>query len=77
MSMDEQTALEETRLEGITNEALAERLDQLGMQMNWLCENLQSVFQCVQQIGQNGGGLRGMLNTLRQSPPQMKDEAHE
>jgi hypothetical protein len=41
----------------------------LGKQMDWLCENLQSLFYFVQQAGQNGGGIRGMLAALKHSAP--------
>jgi len=60
----------------ITLESLAARLDVLGAQMNWLCENLQSLFVFVNQVGQNGGGLRGMLSMLKAAPPElMKQES--
>lgn len=55
----------------ITLEALAHRLDALGKQMDWLCENMQSLFLFVQTVSQNGGGIRGMLQTLRSAPPAM------
>ena len=55
----------------VTNEELARRLDVLGQQMNWLCENLTSLFTFVNQMGQNGGGIRGMLSLLRQGPPEL------
>lgn len=53
----------------ITLASLAYRLDMLGKQMDWLCENLQSLFYFVQQAGQNGGGIRGMLAALKHSAP--------
>lgn len=52
---------------------LAQRLDILGQQMNWLVENMQSLFQFVQSVSNNGGGLRGMMNMLKQQPPQVKE----
>ena len=55
----------------ITLDALAHRLDALGKQMDWLCENMQSLFLFVQTVGSNGGGIRGMLQTLRQAPPEL------
>lgn len=55
----------------ITLESLAHRLDALGKQMDWLCENMQSLFLFVQTVGQNGGGIRGMLQTLRHAPPEL------
>lgn len=53
----------------VTLEDLAARLDVLGGQMNWVCENLQSLFAFMQQVGQNGGGLRGMMQALKQQQP--------
>jgi len=53
----------------VTLVSLAYRLDMLGKQMDWLCENLQSLFFFVQQAGKNGGGIRGMLAALKQSAP--------
>lgn len=53
-------------------ESLAElgrKMDTLGQQMNWLCENLSSLFGFVNQMSQNGGGIRGMMHALRQGPP--------
>lgn len=55
----------------VTLDSLAHRLDALGKQMDWLCENMQSLFLFVQTVGQNGGGIRGMLQTLRHAPPEM------
>jgi len=55
----------------ITLADLAQRMDALGQQMNWLCENLTSLFAFVNQMGQNGGGIRGMLSMLRQGPPEL------
>lgn len=43
------------------------RLDMLGQQMNWLCENLQSLFLFVNEMGSSGGGLRGMISALKKS----------
>lgn len=53
----------------VTLEDLASRLDVLGQQMNWLCENLTSLFAFVNQMGQNGGGIRGLMHLLKQGPP--------
>ena len=55
----------------ITIDELAQRLDVLGGQMNWLCDNMQSLFQFVNQMGSNGGGIRGLMSMLRQSPPDL------
>jgi hypothetical protein len=54
--------------EEVTLDSLAVRLDALGQQMNWLCENMQGLFLFVSQVGQNGGGLRGMMAALKQAP---------
>lgn len=64
----------ETPVEEVTLESLAARMDILGNQMNWLCENLQSLFMFVNQVGQNGGGIRGMMAALKKAPPEMIKE---
>ena len=53
----------------VTLEDLAQRMDVLGNQMNWLCENLTSLFAFVNQMGQSGGGIRGLMHMLKQGPP--------
>lgn len=58
----------------ITNEALAAKLDSLGLQMNWLCENLQSLFQFVNQMSGSGGGIRSVMHALKQGAPEMSDK---
>jgi hypothetical protein len=58
---------EEITLESLSVQVNA-RLDMLGEQMNWLCENLASLFGFVNQIGNNGGGIRGMMKAMKQSP---------
>lgn len=55
----------------VTVETLAQKLDALGAQMDWLCTNLQSLFVFVQQVGQNGGGLRGMMHLLKKGTPEI------
>jgi hypothetical protein len=55
----------------VTLEDLGHRMDVLGQQMNWLCENLTSLFTFVNQMGQSGGGIRGMLAMLKQGPPEL------
>lgn len=55
----------------VTLDSLAARLDSLGKQMDWLCENLQGLFVFVNQVGQNGGGLRGMMAMLKKAPPEL------
>jgi hypothetical protein len=61
----------------VTNQELADRMDLLGQQMNWLCENLQSLFSFVNQLGANGGGIRSVVHALRQGPPELKAEIGE
>ena len=65
----------ETPVEEVTLESLAARMDSLGKQMDWLCENLQALFMFVNQVGQNGGGLRGMLAAIKHAPPELKEDA--
>lgn len=52
----------------VTLESLDAKLDMLGEQMNWLCENLAGVFQLVGQLGENGGGLMGMMKMMKGGP---------
>lgn len=53
----------------VTLDDVAARLDSLGEQMNWLCENLASLFAFVNQMQSNGGGIRGMMKALKQQEP--------
>jgi len=62
-------ALVDVSPEEVTLAELARRLDILGNQMNWLCENLTSLFAFVNQMGQQGGGIRGLMHMLKQGPP--------
>jgi hypothetical protein len=55
--------------EEVTLDGLAIKLDVLGQQMNWLCENLTSLFAFVNQMGSSGGGIRGLMHMLKQGPP--------
>jgi hypothetical protein len=43
-------------------------MDMFGEQMNWLCENLQSLFLFVNQMGANGGGIRGLMKAMKETP---------
>jgi hypothetical protein len=52
--------------EEVTLESLAARMDMLGEQLNWLCENLAGVFGLVNQMGANGGGIRGMMKAMKE-----------
>lgn len=56
--------------EPITNEALAAKIDIIGQQMNWLCENLMQVFSFTQAMSQNGGGVRGIMKALKEQQAQ-------
>lgn len=38
---------------------------QIGIQLNWLCENLAQVFGVVQAMSQNGGGIRGLMKMVK------------
>ena len=57
--------------DGVTLEDIAQRLDIIGQQLNWMTENLQSLFAFVSQIGSNGGGLRGLMHLMKQGPPEI------
>ena|SRR5215469_5968768 len=47
-------------------EAIKSQQEQLGMQLNWLCENLAGVFGLVQTMSQNGGGVRGLMKMMKE-----------
>lgn len=55
----------------ITLQDVITRLDSIGKQMDWLCENLAELFQFVSQIGSNGGGIRGLMGLMKSGPPQL------
>lgn len=57
----------------ITLAELGRRMDVLGQQMNWLCENLQSLFAFVQQMSSSGGGIRGLMHAMKQGPPEINN----
>lgn len=63
------TVVTEVATEEITLEQLAQRLDALGQQMNWLCENMAAMFGFVNQMGKNGGGIRGLMRSLKDGMP--------
>jgi hypothetical protein len=58
----------EVAQESITLDELGRRVDILGQQMNWLCENLQSLFGFVNAMSANGGGVRGLMKALKEQP---------
>jgi hypothetical protein len=49
-------------------EATATGLDQIGTQMNWLCDNLQSLFSFINHLNSNGGGMRGLMKAMKSAP---------
>lgn len=69
--MDDNMAIEAVpRLLAKTDRELLEAIylqqEQLGLQINWLCENLAQVFGVVQAMGQNGGGIRGLMKMMKE-----------
>jgi hypothetical protein len=46
--------------------AVYKQQEQIGSQLNWLCENLNGVFGMVTVMSQNGGGVRGLMKTLKE-----------
>lgn len=48
-----------------------EKLDRIGAQLNWLVENLSSLFVFAQQLGNNGGGIMGLLKGMKQGGLQL------
>lgn len=70
--------MEDTQESSITLEELGRRMDILGQQMNWLCENLQSLFGFVQAMSANGGGVRGLMKAMKQhEPPDLPSQTEE
>lgn len=57
-------------IQPIALEDIAAKLDALGTQMDWVVENLASLFQFVAQVSSNGGGIRGLMQLLKSGPPQ-------
>lgn len=55
----------------ITLEILNEKIDMIGNQLNWICENLVGLFAFVQQVSNSGGGIRGIMQAMKQAPPQI------
>lgn len=58
----------------VTLEDIATRMDMFGEQMNWLCENMQGLFAFITQIGNSGGGIRGLMSAMKQAPPQLHEQ---
>jgi hypothetical protein len=46
--------------------AVYRQQEQLGNQLNWLCENLAGVFGIVTAMSQNGGGVRGLMKVMKE-----------
>lgn len=59
----------------ITLQDLAKRMDMFGEQMNWLCENLASLFMFVNQVGSSGGGVRGLMKAMKNTPELRVEES--
>lgn len=59
----------ETQSGEITLESLAARLDAIGAQLEWLCNNLAGLFSFASNLSANGGGIRGMMKAMKESPP--------
>jgi hypothetical protein len=63
------TVQQELELEQeVTVQDLGAKLDMLGQQMNWLCENLAALFGFVNQMGASGGGIRGLMKAMKETP---------
>lgn len=60
--------MDEVQVQEITLEDLATRMDMFGEQMNWLCENLAQLFQFVNAMGSSGGGIRGIMKAMKETP---------
>ena len=60
--------------EEVTLKSLADRIDIIGQQMDWLCENLQSLFAFVNQMSGSGGGIMGMMKALKNGAPDMSPQ---
>ena len=60
--------MDETVTTEITLEDLAHRMDMFGEQMNWLCKNLAQLFQFVNAMGASGGGIRGIMKAMKETP---------
>lgn len=48
-------------------------MNQLGAQMNWLCEKLQSLFSFIDHLNNNGGGMRGLMKAMKSASPVGED----
>lgn len=58
----------------VTLESLQGRMDMFGEQMNWLCENMQQLFAFVNQMGQQGGGIRGLISAMKAGGPELTNQ---
>jgi hypothetical protein len=65
----------EPQSQDATLETLSVRLDIIGRQLDWLCENMAGMFSFVQTTAQNGGGIRGMLKSLKDAPVMSPQQA--
>ena len=70
----ESTVIEQTIIPDIDSEltdrqlliAVYKQQEQIGSQLNWLCENLAGVFGIVTAMSQNGGGVRGLMKVMKE-----------
>lgn len=70
-AVDNNAVIEHEVKQEITLADIASRLDNLGAQMNWLVENLSSLFGFVTQMSQNGGGIRGLMKAMKTEAPEL------
>lgn len=54
-------------MEEVKELTLEEKIDIIGKQLDWLCENLAQVFGVVQSLSTNGGGIRGLMKMMKES----------
>lgn len=45
---------------------LEQKIDLIGEQLNWLCENLAVVFNLTAAMSANGGGVRGLMKIMKE-----------
>lgn len=66
----EQQVVDTPSVSNLSDRELAEatyiQQQQIGNQLNWLCENLAGVFGMVTALSQNGGGVRGLMKVMKE-----------
>lgn len=69
-ALDVESTIEPDPLLNLTDRALLiavyRQQEQIGTQLNWLTENLAGVFNMVNTVSQNGGGVRGMMKMMKE-----------